>query len=260
MIATVLNVHNNPKLVLDTIDSIRTWMTEEILMVVDNAGWKEMSKHEFPAYMVQGFWHNYVKSPYRNIVFGLMQAHLKWPEADWYCYMEPDVLVASDAFKRDLKAAEYYNYWCVGNDARQQTFKLPFLEKIIKDKLADFNYLLGCCVFHKNDFIKKLHEENFFERFLMYTNEFTKGYFPDYEEQGGYDLAEHLFPTLATYYGGKVGGFATWDRHSFKWTKGQSKKYPMRWQPELEFEDSFKEASILHPVKEYDNPHTELSL
>lgn len=254
-IAAVLNVHGQVDVVKDTLDSIRAHMTDDILVVVDGAVWHELSKVQFGTPAISGFYHNHSKSPYRNVMFGLMEGVKRWPKADWYCYLEYDCLVANDNFKTDLKEAGDRGYWCLGVDHRIQSIKFPFLEQVLNTKFDKANYLLGCCVFHKGDFLRGLHQANFFERLLYFTNAFSKGFFPQYEEQGGYDFAEHLFPTLAAHFGGGVGGLSTWDATANRWIAGRADRYPIRWRPELEVgEVVVDSASILHPLKEYNHP------
>ena len=254
-IATVLNVHDDTDCVVDTIESIQKYVGERILVVVDGASWEKWGKNlQISAYKLEGFWHGCNRAPYRNMALGMKQAWQLWgQEIDWICYTEYDCLFGSDEFKEYLKKSAELGAWCVGNDFRQSNLKFPLLERMLK---AEFNfsaYLLGCCVFYKSDFIRKLVEIDFFNRFLYLTNEFSKGFFPGYEEQGGYDLSEHLYPTLATHLGGKVAQLAVWSEASGAWA-GEYKKFPFRFRPELEISENLHEfASILHPVKNYNN-------
>ncbi|RDJ35110.1 MAG: hypothetical protein DWQ19_09760 [Crenarchaeota archaeon] len=246
-IATILNAHGKTDLVLDTIDSIKLFAGDDVLVVVDGAHWEDWGQDvKIPAYKIKGFKHNYARAPYRNLTLGLNQASQLF-EADWYAYCEYDVLFTSEYFKKALSRLPK-DVWCVGNDHRVGNFKFPFLEKIIDSKLGDSHYLLGCCVFYKKEFLNKLREVDFFDRFLLYTNEFEKGFFPGYEEQNGYDFGEHLFPTLANHYGGKIAQLANWHQIFEHWL-GDFKHYPMRWKPELTWRENFAEASIMHPVK-----------
>jgi hypothetical protein len=188
------------------------------------------------------------------VTLGLKEAANLWPDVDWYCYLEYDCLVGSNQFEKDLAIAESMGVWCLGNDHRVGNYKFPLLEAMLKTQFKESHYLLGCCVFYKQEFIKKLKEINFFERFLYLTNDFSQGYFPGYEEQGGYDLTEHLYPTLASHFGGKVAQFAAWSRKEGKWAGGNFGKYPFRFQPELHPEEHYPEAVIMHPLKGYDHP------
>ena len=251
-IATILNAHGNTELVSDTVDAIRTWVSKDVLMVVDDVAWKSWGETvALPVYKLQGFLHDFDHAPYRNLTLGLKAISDLWPDCDWYCYCEYDVLFTSSAFKDDLAKAKKDNIWCLGSNFKEGDMKFELLEKIIKEKIDSSQYLLGCCVFYSGEFIKKLKQIDFFNRFLAYTNDFSEGFFPFYEIQGGYDFGEHLYPTLAKHYGGGIKEFSYWHQNFAHWN-GDFKKYPLRWKPELTWEDNFKEASIMHPVKAYD--------
>lgn len=250
-ISVILNAHGDTPLVTDTIEAVHKWVGNNVLVVVDGAAKEWYEKVDLPAHKISGFWHNCPKSPYRNITLGLMEAVKKWPDSDWYCYMEYDVLFTSDKIRHDLENIGE-DVWCVGNDSRHLSDKydLPLIESIVNMKFNCTKYLLGCCIFHRGEFIRRLQEINFFEKFLYYTNDFSKGFFPNYD---GYDLAEHLYPTLAHHMGGKVAHFANWNQREGKW-EGSFKQYPMRWKPELDLHENFSEAVIMHPLKTVDHP------
>jgi hypothetical protein len=251
-IAVVLNTHEASEVFFDTLDSIRAYMSEDVLVVVDGFSWPKFKHVDMPAHKVEGFLHGHRKSPYRNVTLGLMKASQIWPDADWYCYLEYDCLVGSNAFLQDLKTCENLDVWCVGNTHEIGNRKFPFLEKIVKGEIKENHQLLGCCVFYNKKFIKKLLEEDFFERFLYFTNPFSKGFFPLYEyENDTYDITEHIYPSLASHYGGKVGQFA--GLFGTIW-KGNYPRYPMRFRPDFVEGENFFEASILHPIKTIDHP------
>jgi len=251
-IAVTLMAHGDTECVRDTVESIRRFATDKILLLVDGAAWEGWGKDvDLPVYKMSGFYHNFPKSPYRNITLGLMNTVKVFPDVDWYCYTEYDTLFASSAFKEDLERADKDGVWCMGNDARTGNIQLPIIENMLKTKINGSKYLLGCCIFHHRDYLHKLQELDFFNRFLYLTNDFTRGYFPGYEEQGGYDLAEHLYPTLANHFGGKVRGQAYFED---AW-HGNYKRYPLRWKPDIDpTTENFPEASIIHPLKQYDHP------
>ena len=256
-IATILSVHKGPEVVVDTLDSVRTWIGDKVLMLVDGAHWDWAANMELPAVKLKGFYHDLPKSPYRNVTLGLMHAQRLWPDMDWYCYCEYDVLFTSSAFKSDLEDAAKRGVWLLGNDYNEGNIRLPLLEKMMKTKFDGSKYLLGCCLFHRGDFLRKLAELNFFDRFLFWTNPFSGGFFPDYDAQGGYDVVEHLYPTLAHHFGGKVESFANYHRNSLlgPWWGGNFRKYPMRWQPTIDPEkENFPEACVFHPLKLPDHP------
>jgi len=247
----ILNAHDHADVVDDTISSIKSYMTDDIMVVVDGAHWKEFSKNKFDAYLLEGLWHNYSRSPYRNVALGLIQTAKKWPNADWYCYLEYDCLFTSSDFKRNVERSGMMGYVCLGFDHRRQKMKLPLLDKILKQPIRKLEYLLGCCVFYEGRFIRKASPV--LERLLLFTNDFTQGFFPEYEKQGGYDFMEHFMPTLARCYG-RVGGMCRWNEQSKHWTDGDYKKYTVRFRPELTESEIFEQSSICHPVKEFDNP------
>jgi hypothetical protein len=247
-IATVLNSHENSNVFHDTLDSILTWISNDVLVLVDGANWDQFSKQELPVYKIEGLRHECANSPYRNVALGLKSAWDIWQDnVDWYCYTEYDCLFGSSEIVRDLFSADKFGIWCVGNDHRVSDIKFPLLEVMLKTQINQSHYLLGCCVFYKNTFIKKLAEIDFFERFLYLTNTFSQGFFPNYNK---HDISEHLYPTLAVHFGGKIGQLADWSEKEQKWTGNP--KYPVRFRPDLE--QGWQDACIMHPLKEYDNP------
>ena len=250
-IATVLNVHADPKCIIDTLDSIFTYMTEDVIVVVDGAKWADFKDVDLPVTTLSGFRHGCFKAPYRNVALGLKSVTEMYPTHDWYCYIEYDALVASSRFKENLKMADEKDVWMLGNDGHVDDKEMPLIESLVGGKFKSIYYLIGCCQFFGKKFIDKLRGINFFERFLHLTNDFSAGYFPKYE---GYDISEHMYPTLCRHFGGNVGVFATYDYGKHDW-HGAYEYFPIRWKPELDPEsDSFPHASIMHPLKEFDHP------
>jgi hypothetical protein len=243
-IATVLHIHDNELLVKDTLDSILKYVGPNVLVIYDGAVSLWGRNLNLPTHKCCGLYHNYNRNPYKNIALGLSKIAELFPNSDWYCYCEYDVLFGNSFFKEELKIREEQNYWCLGNDYRINNFKFPFLEKIVGKEFDRSDYLLGCCVFHHKKFIHKLLELDFFNKLLAFSNGFSKGFFPGFTE---YDLSEHIYPTMARQLGGKVGTFAKWEDG---W-KGRYKQYPLRFKPDLD--ELFEEASIMHPLKEYDS-------
>lgn len=249
-LAFIINTHTDQtECIRDTIDSISTYATNNILVVVDGLAWNNYKDLQIPAYKMEGFRHGCRKSPYKNVALGIKTASENWPDSDWYCYCEYDVLFASDRFKYNLKKAEEMNVWMLGNDGHVDDKELSLISSMIKEKINNSYYLLGCCLFFHRKFINKLKEINFFERFLNITSGFSDGYFPQYN---GYDVSEHMYPSLCRHFGGNIGVFATWDQG--KW-HGASEYFPMRWRPEIDQSvDNCENASIIHPLKSFDNP------
>jgi hypothetical protein len=103
-IAAFMNIHSTPELVADTLDSIFTYMTTDVLLVVDGAS-SAFDHVSLPAPKMTGFRHGCSKAPYRNLALGFKAVQSLHPSADWYCYIEPDCLVASERFRRNLTLA-----------------------------------------------------------------------------------------------------------------------------------------------------------
>lgn len=246
-LALVINAHADAPVVADAVDAARRWATEDLMVLVDGASWERFgSGLSVPAVKACGLWHAHSHAPYRNLTLGLMEVARLWPGRDWYGYCEYDVLFASPAFKEDLAVAAGKGVWCLGNDHREDALRFPYLERIVGAEIRSCHYLLGCCVFYSGEFVRRLVRENFFGTLLHRTNGFANGFFPGAEAL--YDFGEYLYPTLAIHYGGRVGCLGRWDGQKSKWG-GRSRRYPMRFRPELGEADYFPEASILHPVK-----------
>lgn len=254
-ILTILNVHDQVDSALDTLQSVIQYVGNDILILVDGCSWESWKDVAVPAYKIKGFNHGVSKSPYRNVALALLFASEKIKDYDWICYMEYDVLFASSKFRYSLKKAEEMNVWMLGCDGHVDDKRMPLIESLVGGKLTSCYYMLGCCQFYHKKFINKLVDINFFERFLSLTNEFPSGHFPNYD---GYDISEHLYPTLVRHFGGNIGVFSTWDREKKRW-HGSYETYPVRWKPEIDPEkENFPQASILHPLKDYEHPIREI--
>ena len=252
-ITAILNTHGAVDVTLDTLESIRHYMTEDILVIVDGVAWDAYEDLTMPAYKLKGFNHGWHKSPYRNIFLGLLTAAQHWVDtADWFCYIEYDCIVGSSFFKKELQQAEKAGEWCVGTDFRRnQTVDLRLLEKIVGGSFKEIVYLLGACIFYHRDFMKIALEKELFQRFLFYTNPFQKGFFPFYD---AWDLTEHALPTIVKHFGGGIKQLSAYNQKLGMWS-GNYRKYPIRFRPEIEYNpELFLQASILHPSKNIDDP------
>lgn len=250
-IAVVLNAHENSPVFRDTLESVGHHWTDDILVVADAKNWGQFRDLDLGFRKLEGFYHGKSSSPYRNVCLGLMKAWESWGDTKrWYCYMEYDCLVGSDRVQKDLDSHE--GMWIIGNDLRVNGGRIDFLERFQRARL-DLHYLLGCCVFLSREFMKALADDDFFERFLSFTN-FNVGEVcmrsPSGREEMVYDISEFLYPTLCVGYGGKVGELACWESSGWR---GDGVHYPMRFRPDLEGE-CFKDACVLHPVKSANNP------
>lgn len=255
-LSVVLHAHGNSEVVEDTIKFVHRWATEQSLIAVDGKSpkWIEEISLSVPHFV--GF-RNKTKdvfrnhSSYRNHILGLTKVMEQYPDCDWYCSTEYDTLFCSDAFKEDL-ASLPSNVWLAGFCGRRTFMSLPLLESIAGGKCYSQNYFIGCCMFFRGEFLRKLRDAGLFEKILAYTNGFDHGYFPNYWEQGGYDFTECLLPTLVNIAGGNAVSFSKW-REDIKSWEGNYEKYPIRWPDPVSLGEA-KNASIIHPVKNYDDP------
>jgi hypothetical protein len=265
-IATLLNVHGDARIVNDALDAVHTYMTKDVLVLTDGAAhWTEKplkggagilvrsDPYEgLQACRIEGLYHNQSKSPYRNMTLGLKTLVENW-WADWYCYMEYDCLVVSEDFKEDLENAISRGVWVLGNDHRQCNYQIPFVEMALGEPIGECHVILGCCVFFHSKFMHKLASIDFFNKFLLFTNDFRETV-PGLDKQGAYDLGEVIYPTLAAHLGGRVEEFAHFV-DNIGWV-GNANRYPMRFRPEIQLgiDPEYPDASIIHPIKSWDHP------
>jgi hypothetical protein len=249
-IATIINVHDDPKLVLDTLDSVLHYMTDDVLILVDGAS-TVFDNVDLPVHKMIGFKHGVKKAPYRNVALGLKTIREMYPHHDWYCYLEYDCLVTSIRFKYNLKMADDRGIWMLGSDGRVDDKQIPLVEAMLGKQFNSSYYLLGACQFFSKWYMEKLEQFNFFNRFLSATNDCAAGIMPGY---CGYDVSEHLYPSLCREFGGNIGVLSSWDAINEKWHGGY-KVFPIRWQPDLNIDtDIYEETSICHPIKDYSHP------
>lgn len=252
-VAVVLSAHENSPTYKDTLESVKKYLSEDVVVLVDGFGWRQFEKEKVEK--IEGFRHGKSNAPVRNVALGMMGAWERWGSgADWYCYMEYDCLVGSREIKDHLRMADERGYWMVGNDMRRVERSMPMLDRLVGVKV-DLYYLLGCCMFFSRDFMLRLSEKNIFRRLLEETNFFPSEM--NVEDSSGkklpvHDASEFIYPSLAAHYGGKIEQFACWNRDG-SWT-GNFHHYPMRYRPDLTSSDPFKQACIMHPLKEFDNP------
>lgn len=250
-LAVLLNGHSSPELIRDTLDSIYTYASRDVIFLTDGAHWNKFKDLDLGAAKLCGFCHNVPKAPYRNVALGLQTLMENHADADWFCYTEEDVVFASDRFKRNLEIADEKNVWMLGNDGRIDENAVPLMDAMLDRPVTDHYYFLGCCQFFSKKFAAELKRINFFERFLHLTNGFDRGYMPSYS---GYDVSETMYPSLCRHFGGNVGVFASYSYDTGKW-HGAYRYFPMRWRPELDPQtEDFEEASILHPLKLLSHP------
>lgn len=264
-IAAVLTIHDHPAVVKDTVESIRRYMTTDILTVVDPTPLFKRCQtktrlggaicdvyigdgdrfhgHPLPAHQIQGLRHGHYRAPYRNMMLGLHTASQLW-DADWYCYLDYDALIASEDFKERLQT----DAWVLGNDHRIGNLKFPLLESLANVEIRESHYLLGCCHFVSRKLIEKLNAIDFFNRFLWVTNESKDGFFPGHTLQTCYDVGEYIMPSLAVAMGGRVEELGCFDCTN-RWQG--DKRFLLRFRPDIiPTQEPYQDATILHPVKD----------
>lgn len=242
-IATLINSCGEPY-IGDAIDSIQTYVGDNNLMIVDGARWKDWGEQfDSPIAKMRGIEHGVPKSPYKNMALGLSKLVELWRDCDWYCYTEPDVLFTSSKFKEILSLADEQNVWMMGANGHLDYQEMKLVESMLHTEFRSVYYLLGACLFFSRRYMEKLQELDFFSKFLNLTSGFSKGDFPKYQ---GYDISEHMYPTIARHYGGNIAVMSIYDEG--KW-HGNFKTFPVRWKPEIEMEEIYPETSIVHPVK-----------
>lgn len=248
--AVVLNSHENSPVFRDTLDSVVHHWTRDVLVVADAKNWRQFRDFDIGVRKLEGLYHGKPNAPYRNVCLGLMKAWESWGESkQWYCYMEYDCLVGSDAVLSDLEGLN--GMWVVGNDRRAPEGRIDFLDRLQRSRVG-LRYLLGCCVFLSSAFMKALQKDDFFERFMNFTN-FNVGEasvsFDRGKSEMVYDISEYLYPSLCVHYGGNVGELDCWEGSGWR---GGGGRYPMRFRPDLD-EALFESACVLHPIKSPDS-------
>lgn len=253
-IATIINVHENPEQVRDVIDSVRAWATRNIILIVDKISWDLFDDFEHPdTIVVCGQKHGVSRGPYKNMSIGFKEAYKRWPNVQWYNYIEFDVLYLNSRFKEDLERGRQKGASLLGfNHNHQNTNNHWLAVKILKDdphlvKLLgeDFpincNKMLGAVQFYSNHVIKNLMEVNFFDKVLELTKNYKPGFFPDFNEIA---VEELLFPSAAGVFG-PVLNLSRCD--------GRGSRYTVRWSPPIAPHELTPETSIIHPLKDADS-------
>jgi hypothetical protein len=171
---------------------------------------------------IHGIWHDHYCGNYRNYIIGLQELYNVYPDADWFCWMEYDVLIASSWFKMDLE----HDYWMIGCDLRNYPCEFPLLSDILGMPIKESRYLLGCLHFLHRDFVTTLVKMGFFNKMLEATNTFEHGHFPGYER---YAFEEEMLPAIAFSLGGSLMELSCWLDGSWRRTQ----MYPVRFEPDI---------------------------
>lgn len=244
-IATIINVHNNPVMARDTIDSVRAFIGNKILLIVDEKGWSHYADFKHPDTTVKkGVYHGAKRSPYKNLSIAMMESYKLWPNVDWYMYIEFDVLIISPVFKEDLIDAMQRGVAAVGVNhcIKSQSNDHWMVKEILYNQTEIVCHkLLGAVMCYSNRVIRSLVELDFFDDLLERTKAFKGHDFPDFTE---YAVEEILFPSAASVFG---------PVENFKGFVPRGNKYPVRFAPEVLPHELSAEATIAHPIKDSNN-------
>lgn len=236
-IATLIHTHADPGMTADTADSVKTWMTNHILVLVDGAGWHHFGSSSFPYPLHRGLVHGRPRSPFRNILLGLAEIYRRYPNVQWFCYLESDCLVTSGGFKADLQPGKFIG----GLEYRGGgSMNMPVLNEVVGAKVKENHHLLGAIMFMSKKFVERILADDLPAKLLKVSEPLESGQFPDFH---GYAFEEELFPSLAHHY-----------RPGSVFTLGGWEKYNVRWQPDIASGEVTPAASILHPLKTLDHP------
>ena len=249
-ISLLLNSHKNSKILLDSINAIEKYLTDDFMIIFDQDYAKDFDNLKYKK--ICGFSNSSDKiagmksaTPYRNVAMGLYELYKKNENSDWYGYMEYDCLVTSEQLLIDLSRSK--DFYFIGSNFRNYEGKVPFFEKIVGSELNDIFYSLGCCFFINSQFMKKLISENFFNKFLELTNYFNnRNVYIENENKKYYiyDLSELLYPTLAVHYGGRLLELSNYNEDEKVWTNNN---YKLRFRPNIQSPSS--DDCLIHPSK-----------
>lgn len=249
-IAVSMIAHDHLDVLLDTIDSIKYWVGDKINIVVDAFHWAKFKDFPHENMIECGFIHNYYRSPYMNVALSLKRTYEKFPDVEWIVYLEWDCLITADFWKKDLLEAERNGTWMLANHVRcipDASLPIGFRE-IFRCDIKPLYINLGCCVFYKTVFIKKLFEIDFFDKLFEITKDYENGYFPNFTDHA---MEEHLFGSACNSMGGGIRELAAWEGN---W-RGDWRKYLMRAPEEIwDINEIGLATTIIHPVKRYDSP------
>jgi len=246
-IASILNVHNNPELVRDTIDAQRVWVTDRILLIVDAKGWEMFQDFTHPDTVIKrGVHHGAPRSPYKNVGIGLLEAYRLWPDSDWFCYSEFDTLFISDSFKEDLERASKSTAIFLGHYPK---LKHGGEDHWLVRELMEKEYgepacwkSIGCLMFYSKFCMQQFVETNFITRMLDRTSSYQGSHLPDFYD---YAVEEIIFPSAASLFG---------DVKALAGYGAPPDRYLIKYGYDLHQAEVRDEASVLHPIKDYNHP------
>ena len=240
-----INVHNNPELARKNIDLIKKNVTNNIVLLVEKTAYQNWPFEEFnDVTVIEGFKHNYPRNPYKNVLLNLKSTFENFPYSDWYVFTEFDNFIINPNFKNDF---QYINekYSLIASDFREVYCEENLFSNSLGINFDKFYCILGCCYFIKRNLMEALYNQ-VFEKFLTFTSLMPEGFYPNFNQ---YDTAEVLIPTVCMHNNFNVFNLCRFKEEKFEW-HGMSKRYSMRFRPNIHFSEISKKTCIVHPVKE----------
>lgn len=242
-LAVVLNVHNQPELARDTLDALALWATPNIITMVDKKGWNLFKdfKHN-KTEVVCGVFHGAKKSPYKNIILGLLKAYEKYPTASWYICTEFDCLFISDGFKEDLQSFENRDVSMLGINIEKKTSNNHWIvKKILGEKVKQYK-ALGALMIFSNKCVKTLFDLGFYSQILEITKDYKADHFPNFTD---YAVEEIMLPSAASFVG---------EIKPLVINRKIQGKYAVDFGKDIVKEQIKPITSIVHPSKKFDSP------
>lgn len=234
-LAVQVHTHGFTDITIDTLNRVKTHLTDKTIIVSDQAGWQDIHKIK-GVEKVCGVYHKCIHGPYRNQIIGLSRLYRKYPECEWYGNVEWDVAINDSRLLIDLEKAK--GCWTAGFDLRQYDTPWPVLSSKIGREIKTTRYYIGCCLFFHHDFIKICEEEGFFAK-ILHTSRVYGPHWPDYRD---WSVDEALLPSIAQSYDKPGYEFGCWDEDRNR------DVYAVRYRPE--WKELPENWSVVHPLKD----------
>jgi len=237
--ACLLMTHLDTELTRDTLESIQCYMTSNNLILVDGKFWPHFARVNFGCPTMKGLDHGHTCSPYKNQILGLQRLRKLHPDADWYAYVENDVLFATDQYKEDLELADKKGAWSAGFEVREYYQPWPLLSNRLGIRVLYHRIMIGCCQFYRREFLERLEAMDFYDRFMAICATYDAS-FPDYTHVA---VEEGLLPSMCKYFGRATFQMGHWDAGH------NQDRYAVRFRPLWEPGEMTRNFSIIHPIK-----------
>jgi hypothetical protein len=136
--AAIVHSHSKPDITKDTVDSVKTYATKDVVCLIDGASWDQFG--DLGVEKIKGEVHAYKASPYRNQILGLKELYNRYPDKDWYWHLEYDTLLLTNGFKSEINKLK--NVWVAGCDYRLYELDYPAIEDMIGERIKSSHYFI----------------------------------------------------------------------------------------------------------------------